>query len=97
MRRLESGVSLNNELFADIVSYEHETISGTTQINSNVGLPIIWSCHLRHLVFDTFLRMQDFLLLVQLIIVHLFVLTYARLALPKTKQFSPTVNFLFVI
>lgn len=53
MRRLESGVSLNNELFADIVSYEHETISETTIINSNIGSPIFWSCHLHHLVFDT--------------------------------------------
>ncbi|PRS77101.1 hypothetical protein C6Y03_00510 [Bacillus sp. LNXM65] len=53
MRRLESGISVDNELFSDIVRYEHETISRTTIINSNVRLPIFWSCHLHHLVFDT--------------------------------------------
>ena len=40
MRRLESGMSIDNELFTDIVRYEHVTISGTTIKNSNVGSPI---------------------------------------------------------
>ncbi|WP_434749779.1 pentapeptide repeat-containing protein [Paenibacillus amylolyticus] len=53
MRRLESGMSVDNELFTDIVRYEHETISGATITNSNVGSPIFWSCKLNHLVFDT--------------------------------------------
>ncbi|WP_342552458.1 pentapeptide repeat-containing protein [Paenibacillus sp. FSL R7-0652] len=53
MRRLESGMSADNELFSDIVRYEHETISETTVSNSNVGSPIFWSCTLHHLVFDT--------------------------------------------
>lgn len=53
MRRLESGMSVDNEIFSDIVRYEHETISGTTINNSNVHSPIFWSCHLRHLIFDT--------------------------------------------
>ncbi|MGQ8872468.1 pentapeptide repeat-containing protein [Paenibacillus sp. TSA_86.1] len=53
MRRLESGMSVDNELFSDIVRYEHETISGTTITNSNVGSPIFWSCNLNYLVFDT--------------------------------------------
>lgn len=53
MRRLESGVSVNNECFSDIFRYEHETISGATITNSNVGSPIFWNCSLHHLVFDT--------------------------------------------
>ncbi|MCM2988385.1 pentapeptide repeat-containing protein [Bacillus safensis] len=53
MRRLESGMSVDNEIFSDIVRYEHETISGSTINNSNVHSPIFWGCHLRHLVFDT--------------------------------------------
>ncbi|MDO7904796.1 pentapeptide repeat-containing protein [Paenibacillus sp. JX-17] len=53
MRRLESGMSVDNESFSDIVRYEHETISGTTIINSNVGSPIFSSCNLHHLVFDS--------------------------------------------
>ncbi|KZE70986.1 hypothetical protein A9P44_19080 [Paenibacillus polymyxa] len=53
MRRLVSGMSVDNELFSDIVRYEDETIRGTTIINSNVGSPIFWSCNLHHLVFDT--------------------------------------------
>ncbi|MBU5355511.1 pentapeptide repeat-containing protein [Paenibacillus barcinonensis] len=53
MRRLESGLSVDNELFSDMVRYEHETISGTTITNSNVGSPIFWGCNLDHLVFDT--------------------------------------------
>ncbi|MFP7466610.1 pentapeptide repeat-containing protein [Bacillus safensis] len=53
MRRLESGMSVDNEIFSDIVRYEHETISGTTINNSNVHSPIFWSCYLRHLVFNT--------------------------------------------
>lgn len=46
-------ISVDNELFSDIVRYEHETISRTTIINSNVHSPIFWICHLDHLVFDT--------------------------------------------
>ncbi|WP_145415040.1 pentapeptide repeat-containing protein [Paenibacillus xylanexedens] len=53
MRRLESGMSVDDEVFFDIVRYEHETISGATIINSNVGSPIFWNCNLHHLVFDT--------------------------------------------
>ncbi|KPN14967.1 hypothetical protein AKG37_17340 [Bacillus australimaris] len=53
MRRLESGQLVDNKIFSDIVSYENETISETTVINSNVRSPIFWSCHLHHLVFDT--------------------------------------------
>lgn len=30
MRRLESGILIDNELFSDIVRYEHVTLSGTT-------------------------------------------------------------------
>lgn len=94
MRRLESGMSVNNELFSDIVRYEHETISETTIINSNIGSPIFWSCNLQHLIFDTCdLTNARFLPVVRLIIVHLFVPTCARLALPKTKLFSPIANF----
>nr|WP_154890734.1 pentapeptide repeat-containing protein [Paenibacillus xylanexedens] len=53
MRRLESGMSVDNECFSDILRYEHETISGTTVTNSNVGSPIFWNCTLHQLVFDT--------------------------------------------
>ncbi|CVM96402.1 Uncharacterized protein conserved in bacteria [Streptococcus pneumoniae] len=53
MRRLESGISVDNEAFSDVTRYENETISRTTIINSNVRFPIFWSCHLDHLVFDT--------------------------------------------
>jgi uncharacterized protein YjbI with pentapeptide repeats len=53
MRRLESGMSVDNECFSDILRYEHETISGATAINSNVGSPIFWNCTLHQLVFDT--------------------------------------------
>lgn len=53
MRRLESGMSIDNELSSDIVRYEHVTISGTTIKNSNVGSPIFWNCNLNQLVFDT--------------------------------------------
>ncbi len=53
MIRLESGMSIDNELFSDIVRYEHVTISRTTIKNSNVGSPIFWSCNLNQLVFDT--------------------------------------------
>ncbi|MEK4660715.1 pentapeptide repeat-containing protein [Priestia sp. FSL H7-0729] len=53
MRRLESGVSVDDELFSDIVRYEHETINRTTITNSNVGSPIFWNCNLHHLVFDS--------------------------------------------
>lgn len=53
MRRLESGISIDNEAFSDVARYENETISRTTIINSNVRSPIFWSCHLDHLVFDT--------------------------------------------
>ncbi|UPK41299.1 pentapeptide repeat-containing protein [Paenibacillus pabuli] len=53
MRRLESGMSVDNELFSDVVRYEHETISRSTILNSNVGSPIFWGCNLYSLVFDT--------------------------------------------
>ncbi|WP_188591705.1 pentapeptide repeat-containing protein [Paenibacillus silvae] len=53
MRSLESGMSVDNGLFSDMVRYEHETISGTTITNSNVGSPIFWGCNLHQLVFDT--------------------------------------------
>ncbi|UOG09411.1 hypothetical protein [Bacillus altitudinis] len=53
MRRLESGISVDNETFSDVARYENETISRTTSINSNVCSPIFWSYHLDHLVFDT--------------------------------------------
>ncbi|WFR61085.1 pentapeptide repeat-containing protein [Paenibacillus amylolyticus] len=53
MRRLESDMSVDNQLFSDIVRYEHETIHGTTITNSNVGSPIFWNCNLHQLVFDT--------------------------------------------
>ncbi|CAM5352693.1 hypothetical protein BSAF29S_00636 [Bacillus safensis subsp. safensis] len=46
-------MSVDNEIFSDIVRYEHETISAATINNSNVHSPIFWSCHLRHLAFDT--------------------------------------------
>ncbi|WP_144471099.1 pentapeptide repeat-containing protein [Bacillus pumilus] len=53
MRRVESGISIDNETFSDVTRYENETISRMTIINSNVRSPIFWSCHLDHLVFDT--------------------------------------------
>lgn len=53
MNRLESGKSIDNELFSDIVRYEHVKISGTTIKNSNIGSPIFWNCNLQHLKFDT--------------------------------------------
>ncbi|MGM5474875.1 pentapeptide repeat-containing protein [Bacillus pumilus] len=53
MRRVESGISIDNETFSDVTRYENETISRTTIINSNVRSPIFWSCHLDHLVIDT--------------------------------------------
>ncbi|MBR0630117.1 hypothetical protein ACWOO2_05320 [Bacillus sp. ESY92] len=40
MRRLESGISVDNEAFSDVTRYENETISRTTIINSNVRSPI---------------------------------------------------------
>lgn len=46
-------MTIDNEIFTDIVRYEHETISETTITNSNIGSPIFWSCNLKHLVFDT--------------------------------------------
>lgn len=53
MRRLESGISIDNELFSDIVRYEQVMISGATIKNSNVGSPIFWNCNLNQLVFDS--------------------------------------------
>lgn len=94
MRRLESGMTIDNEIFTDIVRYEHETISETTITNSNIGSPIFWSCNLKHLVFDTCdFTNARFLPVVRLIIVLLSVPTYALLALPGTKLFSPIANF----
>ncbi|RAI89751.1 pentapeptide repeat protein [Paenibacillus pabuli] len=46
-------MTVDNEIFTDIVRYEHKTISETTITNSNVGSPIFWSCNLHHLVFNT--------------------------------------------
>lgn len=98
MRRLESGISIDNESFSDIARYENETISKTTIINSNVRSPIFWSCHLDHLVFDTCdLTNARFLLVVRLIIVLLVVQTCVLWALAKTKLSSPIAYFLLAI
>lgn len=95
MRRLESGIPIDNETFPDVARYENETISRTTIINSNVRSPIFWSCHLDHLVFDTCdLTNARFLPVVRLIIVLLFVPTCALWASAKTKQSSPIAYFL---
>lgn len=94
MRRLESGMLVDNEIFSDIVRYEHETISGTTINNSNVHSPIFWSCHLRHLVFDTCdLTNARFLRVVRLSIVRLFVPICALLGLLETRLFLQIANF----
>ncbi|MEW4371963.1 pentapeptide repeat-containing protein [Paenibacillus kandeliae] len=53
MSRLESGMSADNALFSDMVRYEHETISGATVSNSNMGAPIFWNCQLQQLVLDS--------------------------------------------
>lgn len=95
MRRLESGISVDNETFSDVARYENEKISRTTIINSNVRSPIFWSCHLDHLVFDTCdLTNARFLPVVRLIIVLLVIQTCALWALAKTKLSSPIANFL---
>lgn len=95
MRRVESGISIDNETFSDVTRYENETISRTTIINSNVRSPIfgVVTWIILYLI-RVISRMQDFLPVVRLIIVLLFVPTCALWALAKTKPSSPIAYFL---
>lgn len=86
-------MSVDNEIFSDIVRYEHETISAATINNSNVHSPIFWSCHLRHLVFDTCdLTNARFLQVVRSSIVRLFVPICVLLELLEKRLFLRIAN-----
>ncbi|WP_034919528.1 pentapeptide repeat-containing protein [Erwinia sp. 9145] len=52
MRNLESNISVENELFFDIVRYEKQSISQATIKRSNVGSPIFINCKLDDVIFD---------------------------------------------
>lgn len=95
MRRVESGISIDNETFSEFPGMKTKQ-SAERQSSTQMFVLLFFGVVAWIILYliRVISRMQDFLPVVRLIIVLLFVPTCALWALAKTKPSSPIAYFL---